>query len=172
MAAPRPRHSSDTSAPTPDDATRWLDADELATWMAVVGLMVRLPTLLDRQLQRDSGLTHFEYQVLAGLSEAADQTMRMSSLAEFTEGQLPRLSQVATRMEKRGWLTRRPDPTDGRYTLAQLTSEGITVLRDSAPGHVAIVRRLVFDSLTQPQTRQLREIGHRIGTAMSDASDV
>ncbi len=150
------------------DETRWLDEDELATWMTVTGMMVRLPALLDRQLQRDSGLTHFEYQVLAGLSQAPERTLRMSTLAEFTEGQLPRLSQVAARMEKRGWLTRRPDPTDGRYTLAELTDAGMDTLAASAPGHVAIVRRLIFDSLTQAQIRQLREIGQRIGTAMSN----
>lgn len=171
MAASRPSRSSDHPGPHADADTRWLDEDELATWMAVTGMMVRLPALLDRQLQRDSGLTHFEYQVLAGLSQAPDRTMRMSTLAEFTEGQLPRLSQVAARMEKRGWLTRRPDPTDGRYTLAELTGTGMQVLLDSAPGHVAIVRRLVFDSLTQAQIRQLREIGHRIGAAMSTDPD-
>ncbi len=170
MAASRPSRSADHSGPHADD-TRWLDEDELATWMAVTGMMVRLPALLDRQLQRDSGLTHFEYQVLAGLSQAPERTMRMSTLAEFTEGQLPRLSQVAARMEKRGWLTRRPDPTDGRYTLAELTGTGMQVLLDSAPGHVAIVRRLIFDSLTQAQIRQLREIGHRIGAAMSTDPD-
>lgn len=171
MAASRPSHPPDRSVPDAAGDTRWLDEDELATWMAVTGMMVRLPALLDRQLQRDSGLTHFEYQVLAGLSQAPDRTMRMSTLAGFTEGQLPRLSQVAARMEKRGWLTRRPDPTDGRYTLASLTETGMQILLDSAPGHVAIVRRLVFDSLTPTQVRQLREIGHRIGAAMNGDPD-
>src|SRR5689334_24090420 len=32
----------------------------------------------------------------------------------------------------------------------------------TAPGHVAEVRRLVFDPLTRAQQRQIREIGRRI----------
>ncbi|KGN34282.1 MarR family transcriptional regulator [Knoellia sinensis KCTC 19936] len=151
-----------------DDETPWLSDEEMAAWMALVGLVVRLPATLDRQLQQDSGVTHFEYQVLAGLSDAPDHTMRMSTLATFTEGQLPRLSQVAARLEKRGWLVRRPDPTDGRSTLATLTDEGMAFLLEAAPGHVRTVRRLVFDPLTKAQVRQLGDIGRRIGSAVHD----
>jgi DNA-binding MarR family transcriptional regulator len=135
--------------------------------MATIGVITRLPNVLDRQLQRDSGLTHFEYQVLAGLSQATDRTMRMSTLAEFTEGQLPRLSQVAARLEKRGWVIRRPDPTDRRSTLATLTDAGLDVLITAAPGHVEEVRRIVFDALTAAQVRQLHEIGRRINEAVT-----
>jgi len=48
----------------------------------------------------------------------------MSDLAEFTQGTLPRLSNVVARLEKRGWVRRTPDPADGRYTLAILTGPG------------------------------------------------
>jgi DNA-binding MarR family transcriptional regulator len=57
---------------------------------------------------------------------------------------------------------RRPDPADGRYTLAALTSDGWHKVVATAPGHVAEVRRLVFDPLTRAQQRQVREIGRRI----------
>ncbi|MCX6469094.1 MarR family winged helix-turn-helix transcriptional regulator [Williamsia herbipolensis] len=154
--------------PTPEDPTRWLDTDELESWMALTTVMIRLPAALGRQLQRDSGLTHFEYQVLAGLSQAPDRTLRMSDLAVVTEGQLPRLSQVTARMEKRGWLTRATDPSDGRFTLASLTDDGMQVLVDAAPGHVEAVRRLVFDPLTSAQIRQLREIGRRLRSSLDD----
>lgn len=154
--------------PTPEDPTRWLDTDELESWMALTTVMIRLPAALGRQLRRDSGLTHFEYQVLAGLSQAPDRTLRMSDLAVVTEGQLPRLSQVTARMEKRGWLTRATDPSDGRFTLASLTDDGMQVLVDAAPGHVEAVRRLVFDPLTSAQIRQLREIGRRLRSSLDD----
>ncbi|WP_353951367.1 MarR family transcriptional regulator [Knoellia sp. S7-12] len=160
-----PPHERATS---PEDAVPWLDDDERDAWMALAGLMVRLPAALDRQLQTESNLSHFEYQVLAGLSDAPDRTLRMSALATLTEGQLPRLSQVAARLEKRGWLTRQPDPADGRYTLATLTDEGMAYLVAAAPGHVRTVRRLVFDSLTTTQVRQLRDIGRSLGRAIAD----
>ena len=145
-----------------DDAPRWLDAEEREVWLALVGVMIRVPAELDRQLQRDSNMSHFEYQVLAGLSDAAERTMRMSDLAEFTEGSLPRLSQVVGRLERRGWVARRPDPTDGRYTLATLTDDGFAELERAAPGHVEAVRRLVFDPLSPTQHAQLAAIGRAI----------
>jgi DNA-binding MarR family transcriptional regulator len=145
---------------------RWLTADERAAWLALVSVLIRLPAALDAQLQQDSGLNHFEYQVLAALSEAPDRTMRMSTLASFAEGSLARLSQAVARLEKRGWVRRSPDPADGRYTLATLTEDGWAAVVAAAPGHVAAVRRLVFDPLTRPQARQLRDIGRRIMSAV------
>jgi DNA-binding MarR family transcriptional regulator len=141
---------------------RWLDSDEQQTWLALVSVLIRLPAALDAQLQRDAGISHFEYQVLAGLSMAPQRTRRMSELAQFAEGSLSRLSQVVARLEKRGWVRRTPDPADGRYTLATLTEPGWEKVVQTAPGHVEAVRSHVFDPLTQAQQRQLHQIGERI----------
>lgn len=130
--------------------------------MTLAGLLIQLPNALDDQLQRDAGLSHFEYQVMAGLSDAPDHTLRMSVLAGFANSSLSRLSRVVDRLAERDWVHRRPDPDDGRYTLATLTDEGAAKMIDAAPGHVAEVRRLVFDSLTKAQVKQLREIGMRV----------
>src|SRR5215510_14327729 len=145
---------------------RWLDADEHQTWMALAAMIIRLSAALDAQLERDAGISHFEYQVLAGLSMSPERTRRMSDLAAFAEGSLSRLSQVVTRLENRGWIRRTPDPTDGRYTLASLTDDGWDKVVATAPGHVEEVRRLVFDPLTKAQQRQLRAIGERINRAV------
>ncbi|MFF5078458.1 MarR family winged helix-turn-helix transcriptional regulator [Actinoplanes sp. NPDC000266] len=145
---------------------RWLDDEESRTWFAIGTLLTRLPAALDAQLQRDAGLNHFEYQVLAGLSMSEGRTLRMSVLAEFAEGSLPRLSQVVSRLEKRGWIRRHPDPADGRYTLATLTGDGWDKVVATAPGHVEEVRRLVFDPLTKAQQRHLRAVSDRISHAV------
>ena len=141
---------------------RWLDAEERQAWLALASTLNRLPAALDAQLRRDAGISHFEYQVLALLSEAPDRTLRMSELAMWAGSSLPRLSQVVARLEQRGWVRRNPDPADGRYTLAVLTDEGWAKVAEAAPGHVEEVRRLVFDPLTKAQSRQLREISRRI----------
>jgi DNA-binding MarR family transcriptional regulator len=145
---------------------RWLDAEERQAWLALASTLVRLPAALDAQLRRDAGISHFEYQVLALLSEAPGRTLRMSALATLAGGSLPRLSQVIARLEQRGWVRRTPDPADGRYTLAILTDQGGAKVTEAAPGHAQEVRRLVFDSLTKTQSRQLREIGRRITRAI------
>lgn len=156
----------DTLEPAPEPEPHWLTADERRAWLALVGVMIRLPAALDAQLRRDAGISHFEYQVLAALSEAEGRTLRMSGLALLAEGSLPRLSQVVARLERQGWVRRAPDPADGRYTLATLTDEGWAKAVATAPGHVAAVRALVFDPLTRTQQRQLYEIGRRITRAV------
>ena len=114
---------------------------------------------MDSQLRTESGLTHFEYFVLAMLSEAPERTLRMTALAQRTNATLPRLSHVVRRLEERGLVERFPCPEDGRATNARLTPAGWDEVVAAAPGHVATVRRHVLDALTPSQVAQLRDIG-------------
>ena len=148
------------------DEPRWLDDDEQAAWLALVSVISTLPGALDAQLQTDSAMSFYEYMVLSSLSYADQETLRLRDLALLTNGSLSRLSQVATRLETRGWLERRPDPSDGRTTWAVLTPAGRSKLEQAAPQHVETVRRLVLDPLTKAQVRQLRTIHARIRNAI------
>jgi DNA-binding MarR family transcriptional regulator len=146
------------------DGVRWLEQDELAAWMSLAALIFKLPGVLDYQLQRDSGLTHFEYLVLAGLSESPGRCRRMSDLALFANGSLSRLSHVVKRLENRGFVERRPADDDGRITVATITDAGYETLVAAAPGHVATVREYVVDALTPDQIAQLKTIADQILT--------
>lgn len=144
------------------DDVRWLEPEELTTWMTLAALMFKLPGALDYQLQRDSDLTHFEYLVLAGLSESPGRSRRMSDLAGFANGSLSRLSHVVKRLEQRGFVERRPSEEDGRITVATITDAGFERLVAAAPGHVAAVREYVIDALTPAQLRELKAISAQI----------
>ncbi|GAB6899821.1 MarR family winged helix-turn-helix transcriptional regulator [Kineosporia succinea] len=154
-----------------NDGTRWLDPEELASWRAMAGIVFMLPAALDAQLQRDAGITHFEYTVMAGLSEAEGRRLRMSYLALLANGSLSRLSHVVKRLEKQGWVVRAPDPADGRYTVATLTDAGWDKVVATAPGHADAVRQFVIDPLTRAQVRHLGEIGKRIHQALDPDGD-
>jgi DNA-binding MarR family transcriptional regulator len=138
--------------------TPWLDDEQLDAWVKLVAVVELLPGVLDSQLRRDAGLTHFEYFVLAMLSEADDRTLRMTALAQRTNATLPRLSHVVRRLEERGLVDRFPCPEDGRATNARLTEAGWYQVVATAPGHVATVRHHVIDALSPEQVRQLGEI--------------
>jgi DNA-binding MarR family transcriptional regulator len=157
-------------APSPEP--RWLDEDDVEAWLPFVRLLWWLPAAIEDQLQRDSGLSHFEYGVLAALSAADSATLRMSELAIYANGSLSRLSRAVTRLENRKWVTRKPDPADGRFTLATLTDNGRAVLVEAAPGHAGAVNRLVFDVLTKAQVRQLGIIATRILNAIDSETDL
>ena len=141
---------------------RWLSPDERDAWISLSWLMVKLPGEIDAQLQRDSGISFFEYLVLAALSMSPDRCLRMSDLAQHANGSMTRLSNVAKRLEQRGWMTREPSAKNGRYIEATLTEAGMAVVREAAPGHVAAVRRYVFDALRPDQVTGLRDIGRQI----------
>jgi DNA-binding MarR family transcriptional regulator len=138
--------------------TKWLDEDELAAWVRLAAVVELLPGVLDSQLRRDAELMHFEYFVLAMLSEAPRRTLRMTSLAALTNATLPRLSHVVRRLEDRGLVERFPCPEDARATNARLTAAGLKKVRRAAPGHVNNVRQHVIDALTADEVRQLRTI--------------
>jgi DNA-binding MarR family transcriptional regulator len=148
---------------------RWLDDDEQAAWLALVSVFSTLPGALDAQLQSDSEMSFYEYMVLSSLTHSCEGTLRLRDLALLTNGSLSRLSHVATRLEARGWLKRRPDPTDRRTTWAVLTASGRSKVEEAAPGHVEAVRRLVLDPLTRAQVRQMCEINGRIRNAIQPA---
>lgn len=141
---------------------RWLDDEQQQVWQDLLTVVIGLPALLDRQLQRDAGILNFEYSVLARLSMTEARTMRLSDLAARCNSTQQRLSKVITRFEQQGWVARCPDPHNGRYTLARLTDTGWEKVVDSAPGHVEQVMRLVFEPLSAAQQRQLASALARI----------
>jgi DNA-binding MarR family transcriptional regulator len=144
---------------------RWLSEEERLAWLRLMAVTMLLPSRLESQLKRDAGLTHFEYYVLAMISESAGKSLRLTELAARTNSSLSRLSHVIARLELAGLLTRSTSPSDGRASIATLTDAGWDKVATSAPGHVGEVRRVVFDSLTPDQVSAMSEIlGQLLGT--------
>jgi DNA-binding MarR family transcriptional regulator len=136
-------------------AQEWLDQQQQRTWRAWLAVAELLPRALDAQLQRDAGLTHPAYVVLAMLSEAPDRSRRMSDLARAANQSQSRLSHTVARLEERGWVRRERTVEDRRGNLAVLTDTGWDVVRQVAPGHAAAVRDGLFAALTAAQTTTL-----------------
>lgn len=139
------------------DAPRWLNDQEMDTWLSLWSVMEWLPSRLEAQLREDSGLSLNEYNALSQISMAPERTVRLSELARVANMTLSHLSRVITRLERSGWVRRTPDPDDGRYTLALLTDAGLAKVDGAAPGHVDAVRRHVFAPLSPDQASALGE---------------
>ncbi|HEV8178457.1 MAG TPA: MarR family transcriptional regulator, partial [Gemmatimonadales bacterium] len=107
---------------------RWLNADERRAWLALLSINTLLPAALDNQLHTAGKVSLFDYNVMAMLSEAEGRFLPMSQLAARTSSSLSRLSHVVAKLEKRGWLERRPHPRDARVTTAHLSEVGMTTL--------------------------------------------
>jgi DNA-binding MarR family transcriptional regulator len=134
---------------------RWLDDEQQRTWRAWLTVSELLPRALDAQLQRDAGISHAAYVVLAMISESPTRSRRMSDLARRANQSQSRLSHTVARLEDRGWVRRERSAEDGRGNLAVLTEAGWDVVRSVAPGHVDAVRETMFEPLTAEQSRVL-----------------
>ena len=140
------------------DAPRWLTEDEQRAWRRLAAVMLKLPVVLERQLRRDSNMSHFEYWVIAMLSEAPDRSLQLKDLAALSNASLSRLSHVVNRLEDRGWVERRACSHDARATNADLTELGWETVVAAAPGHVEAVRTAVFDGLQPSDVKDLERV--------------
>jgi DNA-binding MarR family transcriptional regulator len=146
----------------------WLDDQEQQAWLSVQAMTKLLDAALDRQLQRDSGLSHMNYIIMSVLSSRADRTMSMTRLANLTNSSQSRMSHAVARLEDRGWVTRARSEDRRRLVLATLTPAGFDVVVAAAPGHAAAVRQLVFDRLSPEQVHQLYAINSVILEALAE----
>ena len=122
--------------------------------MGLIAVVELLPGALDGQLQRDAGVSHFEYMVISMLSEAPDRTLRMTTLAARTNSTLPRLSHVVTRLVARGYVERVPCPGDRTRDERPPDRDGWAQIQQLSTGHVAPIDLLVIDPLSAGQFDQ------------------
>lgn len=149
----------------------WLNETEQSTWRAFLWSTQLFHEALDRQLQRDAGIPHTYYMILAMLSESPHRTRTMTELAQAARFSPSRLSHAVSRLEKNGWVKRGRHPHCGRSIVAELTDEGFAALQDATAGHVAEVRKLLFDPLTSTEQDQLRALCEKILTSLPNARE-
>ena len=150
---------------------RWLSDDEQQAWRAFVAGSQMLMHQLGRELQRDHGLTHNDYEILVRLSESPELRMRMTDLAEQCLLSKSRLSHQITRMEEAGLVARAVCPSDRRGAFAVLTDEGMRRLEKAAPSHVEGVRDHFIDRLSNDELATLGAAFRRVADRLQGAKD-
>ena len=78
--------------------------------------------------------------------------LSQGELVSFLKLEKSSVSRLVQNLDKRGWLERKPHPTDGRAQLLTLTPEG-----HEKAAQVAKARRAKFDALTQALPDSKRE---------------
>ncbi|HRD11622.1 MAG TPA: helix-turn-helix domain-containing protein [Mycobacterium sp.] len=85
-------------------ASVWLDDDQQRVWRNYLVMGTRLQAAMNRQLQRDCGLSLADYDVLVALSERG--ALRIFELAELLGWEQSRLSHQLRRMRDRALVDR------------------------------------------------------------------
>ena len=137
---------------------RGLSEQQLATYLALTEVGNLLEQAVTSQLRADGDLSPVQFQILAtlGTSPAADH--RMTDLADRIVYSRSGFTYQAGQLEKRGLIERKPSPHDERSTVVTLTAAGRDVLATVMPGHVDVVRGLLFEDVPQRDLDALQRV--------------
>jgi DNA-binding MarR family transcriptional regulator len=159
----------DTEAEAQDAQPRWLDSEQLHAWRAFLLAYARVVQFLNDDMQARSDMPLTWYDVLVHLSEAPEQTLCMTDLAESVFISRSGLTRLVDRMEVGGLVKRSPAPDDRRRMMASLTDEGFRRLADAAPGHVEALRRVMIDLLDEIDVRTLAAVMDKINASAPES---
>jgi DNA-binding MarR family transcriptional regulator len=133
----------------------WLSGDEQRVWRDYLAMTGRLQTAMNRQLQRNCGLSLADYDVLVALDDHGSGC-RISELGERLGWEQSRLSHQLSRMRTKGLVTRRGADDDRRAATIELTDDGRDALETAAPGHAKLVHDVVFAELRAADLRAVQ----------------
>ncbi len=144
------------------DAGDVLEPRELRAWMAFLAAAHLVDHEVERQLKRDGGLSHAEFEVLVKLQDAEGGRMRMSDLAREVMVSKSRLTYQVTQLERAGLVKRTGCESDRRSVWAELTADGAEALAGVRPGHRRVVRETLIDVLTPAEIELLGDALSRV----------
>jgi len=135
-------------------ATKWLTPPEMAAWRTYIETSGDLLRAIEKGLA-PFGLDRGDYQLLAMLSEAPDQRLRMCDLADSLRLTRSGLTRRMDGVLKKKLVTRIQSEEDGRVAYASLTPKGLELLKQAAPEHLESVRRLMIDLLSPAEIKAI-----------------
>ncbi|HEX2578766.1 MAG TPA: MarR family transcriptional regulator, partial [Aquihabitans sp.] len=94
------------------------DPDPFAAWRVVLLAQDRVARLIEQELRAAGQVPLSVYDVLLELNAADQRCLRMQDLGERVVLSRSRVSRLVDALEADGLVARRPDPDDGRATLA------------------------------------------------------
>ncbi len=164
----RAKNKSARAVPPQDQLDRMLDQwrrerpEIEADGMALVPRVMRLAHLYDGEMARVSrsfGLKPGWLDVLSALRRIGPpHRMPATQLARGVLLSSGGMTNRLDRMEEAGLLRRRPDPSDRRGVLVELTGRGRWVIDAAIDAHLALYDELVSRALTEAEQRTFVEL--------------
>jgi DNA-binding MarR family transcriptional regulator len=148
-----------------------LSAAELSAWRGFLRVQSSIFRDLDAELVAEHDLPLRSYEVLLLLQDAPRRRLRMSDLSRSALVSPSGVTRLVDRLEREGLVDRERCPEDGRGYYAVLTESGDLRLREARNTHLAGVRRLFLDRLSDDDLRRLAAYWERLapGAAGTDA---
>jgi DNA-binding MarR family transcriptional regulator len=139
-----------------------VSAREWEAWRSFLDMRTFLDRELERQLQRDAGLSSADYGILTTLSAAKDRRLRARELGDLLAWEKSRVSHQVSRMEARGLVERQECPEDARGTWIAITAEGRRTMLRATRDHGTTLRKYFLDVLEPDELELLQNLSKRV----------
>jgi DNA-binding MarR family transcriptional regulator len=138
-----------------------LKPDQMRTYFALMEAVSLLQYAVQQQLRADGELSYVQFEILARLADA-DRQLSMTEIADVVVYSRSGLTHQAALLEKAGLITRETSTHDQRSTLVGITDAGRARLDVVLPGHIDVVRSLLFETLSDEDVRALGDVMGRV----------
>jgi len=135
-----------------------LDPVELGVYLDLIEVTSVLRHEVEQQLREAGDLSYVQFQLLATLDHSPTGSQRMTDLANGVVYSRSGLTYQAGLLEKAGLVTRAASRDDERGMTVTITEAGRERLAKVFPGHVELVRELLFESLSSDDIETLARI--------------
>src|SRR5947209_4476844 len=151
-----------------DGLAKWSDTHSDA-WIGLLETHKQLTRGLEAELEAEFGLSLSGVECLGRLAAADRRRLRLSALANEAGLSLSRISRIIDSLEGRGLVTRETCPEDARAVHAQLTDEGLNLVRRAQSSHFAAVQQRFFEHLSAGEIETLAAVFQRFAPRAAGA---
>ncbi|BBZ26313.1 MarR family transcriptional regulator [Mycolicibacterium madagascariense] len=138
-----------------------LNPAQLRAYFALTEAANLLQFAVQQQLRADGDLSYVQFDILATLADAT-RPLTMTDLADGVVYSRSGLTHQAALLEKAALIVRRPSPADHRATVVDITDAGRARLAEVLPGHVDVVREMLYEPLSDQDVDTFDDITGRI----------
>jgi len=135
-----------------------LDPQQLSAYFALMEVSSILRHAVEQHLRAEGDLSYVQWQILARLEDSPTGSHRMTDLADSVVYSRSGLTYQAGLLEARGLISRAPSPDDERSIDVTITDAGRALFERVLPGHVEVVSRLLFESLSRKDVKTLTDL--------------
>jgi DNA-binding MarR family transcriptional regulator len=125
-----------------------LDRVQLGAYFALIEVSSLLRHAVEGQLREAGDLSYVQFQLLARLGDSPTGSHRMTNLADGVVYSRSGLTYQAGLLERAGLVTRAPSADDERGITVTITDAGRERLARVFPGHIELLRGLLFEPLS------------------------
>ncbi|MCK8644739.1 MarR family winged helix-turn-helix transcriptional regulator [Mycobacterium colombiense] len=144
-----------------------LKSAQMRTYFALTEAASLLQYAVREQLQAEGDLSYVQFEVLAKLVDAG-RPLTMTELADGVVYSRSGLTHQAGLLENAGLISREISTHDKRATVVEITKAGRARVDKVLPGHIQIVRDLLYGSLSDQDVNTLGDLMARIRDHMRD----